>query len=332
MNSTDPWQGISRPPSGNQLAAKRADHGGRHDFFWARDGNGRCVLLLQHHEQMPEGLRLPELRGIEVRDELPPNAAGHSTLRISLEMAEGRDIFAELCRDMISAAEGAESQQEALRLVITRMWRWHHLMRSGPNRRLSEEEQKGLLGELTVLERLADSGSVRAACEAWVGPTRAARDFDFGPAAIEVKAPRGASDPFVEIASEDQLDDSGLDALFLVVVPVTRTGSDTDEGVSVCEFADRLRTRLDRDAPDALIHFEAMLMAGGLRPDDDYATTRWDVGKPEAFGVDAGFPRLSSPDLPRGLSNLRYRVEVSSFGHFRREWDHLTRTLGFSNS
>lgn len=62
--------------------------------------------------------------------------------------------------------------------------------------RLSAEEQKGLIGELLVLERyLIPLFGPADATSAWVGPTGSPKDFECGRTAIEAKARRGAA-PF----------------------------------------------------------------------------------------------------------------------------------------
>ena len=63
--------------------------------------------------------------------------------------------------------------------ALSRTWRWHHLLRGGRGTLLSPEEQKGLLGELFVLERLLlPRMDASSAVTAWRGPLGAPKDFE----------------------------------------------------------------------------------------------------------------------------------------------------------
>ena len=78
--------------------------------------------------------------------------------------------------------------------ALSRTWRWHHLLRGGRGTLLSPEEQKGLLGELFVLERLLlPRMDASSAVTAWRGPLGAPKDFEAARVAIEAKARRGGA-------------------------------------------------------------------------------------------------------------------------------------------
>ena len=88
-----------------------------------------------------------------------------------------------------------------------RTWRWHHLLRGGGSTLCYRlEEQKGLLGELLVLERpfCCLTSGASTAVAAWRGPLGSPKDFEIGRVAIEVKARRGgAIARHVAITSEE---------------------------------------------------------------------------------------------------------------------------------
>ena len=141
------------------------------DFFWARGLDGRVLLTLSHATGSAPTTTLPRLRDIEVTLSPPDD--------FKLLDSNQRDIFQTLCRDIISAAAQVESEAEAVSAALMRTWRWHHLLRGGRGTLLSPEEQRGLLGELFVLERLLlpriDASS---AVTAWRGPLGAPKDFE----------------------------------------------------------------------------------------------------------------------------------------------------------
>ena len=153
-----------------------------------------------------------------------------------------------------------------------RTWRWHHLLRGGRGPLLSSEEQKGLLGELFVLERLLlPCISAPSAVRAWRGPLGSPKDFEVARVAIESKARRGGATPSISITSESQLDESGVDLLFLHVVALDEPLDDATHGVTVHDVAERIRTHLIFLAPSACGEYESRLSAAGYRAEDDYS-------------------------------------------------------------
>ena len=190
MVSNDPWKDLSPPSVAKAISAKRVDAGIPWDFFWARSFDGFCLLVVQHAEDSTPQGKLPHLQGIEV-SETDGTDGVQRLLILKLLDSSQRDLFHRLCSDILSCAETAKSEKEMLGVVLSRTWRWHHLLRGGSDRRLSAEEQKGLIGELLVLERyLFPSCLPMEALSAWGGPMGSPKDFEMGQVGIEVKARR----------------------------------------------------------------------------------------------------------------------------------------------
>ncbi len=308
--SDHPWANLSRPQVQQSLIARRVDAGYRWDFFWAVDVDGRYLLILEHFTQPDRKVRLPRLRGIEVsiqeRDE------NKSLLIFRLLDSGHLDIFERLCRDIMEHCAVLATSGEVLAVANARTWRWHHLLRGGSGK-LGEEAQKGLIGELLVLERLLiPTIGCMDSVLGWLGPLDAPKDFEVGRVAIEAKARRGPAMPFITISSEYQLDCSGVEALFLFVVDLARAPSGDPTGMSVVGFALRLRTLISEDSPAALERFDSLLASAGLDLDDDYDDVRWLEGERRLFRVADAFPRLVKTLIPAGVSSVRYALSLDA--------------------
>ena len=244
------------PPSiADSVAARRVDANLPWNFFWARGADGRVLLTLRHTVGSAPTMPLPRLRDIEVTLS-PPDASDTQLLAFKLLDSTQRDLFQTLCRDIILAATRVESEAGAVSAALTRTWRWHHLLRGGRGTHLSPEKQKGLLGELFALERLllprVDASSALAA---WRGPLGAPKDFEIARVAIEAKARRGGATPFLSITSESQLDEGGVDSLFLYVVELDEAPTDGAHGVTLHDVAERIRERLFSLDPKLMRYF-----------------------------------------------------------------------------
>ena len=309
--SEDPWNGLAPPNAAHAVTARRVDASMSWDFFWAVDLNRKYLLLLQYDaESQPEG-HLPRLNGIEVAAH-PSSQGKPGLLTFRLLDSTSRDVFERLCRDIVDGAAAAKTEKEAVAVTLARTWRWHYLLRGGGDGRLTPAEQKGLVGELLTLERLLLPGlSAGDAVAAWGGPLGAPKDFEVGRVAIEAKARRGGAAPYVTINSEHQLDTTGVDALFLYVVEVTRAPLEPGSGLPVTAVAGRVRDLIQDRDPGAVEPYESRLLSAGLRWDDDYSDMPWMEGPGRLYRVDDTFPRLSASGIPSGVSGVQYAVSLS---------------------
>lgn len=305
--SRDPWSEIKPPKSSASFATVRVNPDIRWNFFWARDLERKCLLILSYDEELPGKPKVPKLREIEVRVH-KPNEDHPGLLVFRLLDSAHRDIFYRLCQDIMEGASTADAEQEACEIAIQRTWRWHHLLRGGGDGRLSNEEQKGLIGELLVLEKyLLTNLSTRDSLHAWQGPLGATKDFEVGRTCIEAKARKGSAVPYVRINSEFQLDIDGIDHLFLFVVDLDRATEDMENGESLTTTARRIRAIIEEHG-DSLEIYEERLQAAGFQWFHDYSTDLWVEGRKRLHEVTASFPAIRAADIQSGIANVTYAI------------------------
>ncbi len=327
-SSTNPWEGLSIPTVAESVLANRIDSELDWLFYWARDPQRHYAWLMSlDADSLPSG-PAPQLRGVDVR--LSRNEQnGEGLLSMILLDSASRDLFYHLCEDVMSCTATASSEEEAAAMALARTWRWHHLLRGAGSGRLSDEAQKGLVGELEVLrEILVPRVGGPVAVHSWLGPLDAPKDFEVGRTAIEVKSRRGTAIPYVTINSESQLDEAGCDALFLIVVEVTPAVA--SEGLTLTDVVGLTHRAIEESSPAAIEEFEGRLAAAGFRWDDDYSGTGWLVGEHVAYQVQDAFPKIASGEVPVGISSVSYRLSLHSIEHFRVTSETVAESLGES--
>ena len=236
---------------------------------------------------------------------------------IRLTDGEQREVFHRFCVDIVEATRVARTTEEAVERFLARTWRWHRLLRSGRDGRLSDDEQKGLIGELRVIERcLLRITGARDAVKGWGGPLGSPKDFLYGLVGIEAKA-RSPQRSEVGISSLHQLDLAGATRLFLSVSEVAAALDESAGAVTVTEVAARVRTAIDKLDTSATILFEERLTAAGFDWDDDYSDTCWTIGEEALYEVADGFPRIAPSMVPPAVDNVRYTISLSACESFR---------------
>ena len=327
MRGDDPWRSINPPRIADTVNARRVGAELKWDFFWARSADRRVLLTLEHRAESAPRAPLPRLR--EVRVSLTePDDAGKRILVFELLESSLQEIFHALCLDIISSTHSADGERNAVSIALNRAWRWHHLLRGGRAARLSEEEQRGLICELLVLEQiLIPHICPHDAVVAWEGPLGSPQDFKVGRLAIEVKSRRSGTNLSVFATSEHQFDEIGKNYLFLCVKELAGVPAGTESGTTVGEIADRIRQLLMVADPRAAEIFESRITSAGVRPEDDYSQSRWAETAEHLFVVHGRFPRIVSGQLLPGVSRVSYEIALDDCSSYETSVDVIAERL-----
>ena len=315
MASDDPWRDIAAAHA-SQLNARRVTQATPWGLYWAVDAERNVLLILEHSGTSRRSRRLPRLRGLRVETQA---ADGGSDERIVIRLTdpEQRDIFLRFCRDIVDATALAQTEEQAVERFLARTWRWHRLLQGGRDKRLGDDEQRGLIGELVVLERhLLPALDALDAVRCWTGPLDAPHDFEISRIHVEAKA-RGSATPRVLISSEQQLESGNADRLFLHVTEVTTATEGGGDALTVTDIATRIRVVLAGRDMAAVDIFEERVGAVGFDWTDDYSDKAWVVGQEALYDVREGFPRITPAMVPGGVGNVRYVISLPDCEEFR---------------
>jgi hypothetical protein len=316
-----PWSGLET----GAVDTRRVSASARWNWFWAVMPRADVALALQLSALPKLAPDLPKLRSLEIRFQTLP---GGPILYIRLKDNAQLELFETLCRDVMAAAELAHTEAEVLERAIGRTFRWHYLLRGGKLEVLSEDAQKGLIGEIEVLKLLIPILGAKSALTAWTGPAGAPKDFEIKADCIEVKARRGASQPFVRITNEHQLGDVPGRRLWLAVLAVDKV--QLPHGRTLTEHVSKITELLERSEPSAIMDWDLHLADAGFDGLHDYSAWRWIVSAPEFHAVTEGFPRIAAP-VPLGVSTVSYALALSACSPFRADWGDVKACLTEEN-
>lgn len=310
-NDGNPWAEIKVPAAGfNNL---RVDSAHLHDFFWGRDIQGHCLLLLEIEEQLTEYLekRLVALRGVRTDIRRLPDSRIFFIL--CLQNTEDADIFYRLCVDLIDRTRQVIGQKAAIDVIHMRLKRWKAFLSSNKNNLLTAHEVQGLFAELDFLHScLITSDAQTTLIEGWQGPLEAPHDFVFGDFAVEIKSVSGSQKNHVRISSENQLI-THLDRLFLHVIFLAEF-HDCKQGISLNQMVARIRNMIS-DA-DNIDLFDSRLHDAGYIELRDYDTPCFSVTQQKTYIVKEDFPRITPETLCNGLTNVSYDISLLSIESF----------------
>ena len=315
--SDTPWSGLEV----GKTDTRRVSASARWNWFWAVMPRLDAALVLRMNELPDPVPTLPKLKNLEIRFQtLMEGPIFYVRLKDHAQL----ELFQTLCRDVIAAGEIAQTESEALARAIARTFRWHYLLRGGKLETLSENDQKGLIGEIEILKLLITTLGAKSALAAWTGPKGAPKDFEMRADCIEVKARRGASKPFLKISNEHQLSEVTGRRLWLSVLAVDK--AQPPHGKTLTDYHHEVTGLLEQAAPALIDEWGLRIADAGLDPFDDYSPWRWIASPADFYLVDDDFPRLATP-VPIGVTGVSYSLALSACAPFKTAWTNVRSKL-----
>jgi len=277
------------------------------------------------------------VRGLHLRDEtkgysieVGPDEAGRTdrtAIRIQETARPYREIFAIFCTDLLEHWIPHTSAHDALKSLTRRLASWKRFFQRGAQPALSREDYIGLYGELSFIEAALNAGiQPLPLISAWQAPLSTNQDFLFGPLAAETKTTTANEIDKVRITNARQLDSTGLQNLFLA-----RYAFDFRQGAgrTLPQLAVVLKAHLSTVSPEALALFCDRLLEAGLveAVPNDLDTWGFTLRHLDIFRVTDGFPRLLESDLPQGISEPSYTLDLSAAAPYKTTEAELWPTI-----
>lgn len=270
----------------------------------------RAVLLRLPVDSVPARRRWPRCKGL---DSLTLRIDGMEHFGVALREERFADVFTSLAEDLLRRVSEAANPVEQARAFLGQLSRWQKFL-SASSEGLTDEEQRGLWGELKFLrDHLCPALGARCVF-GWKGPEHAHQDYQFDAGAVEVKATLAKQPQVVRITSERQLDDAAWPILILYVVALETRDS---AGETLPQMVAAMRATLagHREAQEP---FEDKLLLVGYH--DAHAVRYADHGyivRTETFlRVQEGFPLLAERNLPPGVGDVSYGLTVAACADF----------------
>jgi len=197
--------------------------------------------------------------------------------------------------------------------IYTVLENWHQFFKVPFIKRLTIEEQMGLFGELTYINKWLDyhPAEMPIIIQQWKGPLRNRVDFVVAQKGIEIKTlDSGKLKEEIHIANEKQLELT--EALKQIYVYVTKISFADNSGVNILTLIDDIEEKLVKQAPPLAVRFKELLMEieVGLA-NINYEVQDFIIEEDIVYQVNESFPTITSQDLRSGISNVSYKVDLS---------------------
>ena len=248
-------------------------------------------------------------------------------VRLTLMVSELRyfDVFSMLACDVLARVLRANTAANGGYALRDRLAHWKKFLKTAGEEGLTIEEQTGLFGELFVLKVLIGS----ALCDpaqillSWLGPSGANQDFSWQGRAIEIKSTTSNDASRVTVANERQLDEDGLECLFLCHLAFDRrAGAGETLPALIAELLSLLGESLIEEFMDRLV------LAGYHRMHESrYGTHGYTFRFSGVYRVEGNFPRIKQHELRSGVGNVSYLADLSNISVVSTAIGHLASEI-----
>lgn len=254
----------------------------------------------------------PKWRGIDIGKEFFSQVGPlkeKSFLVISQSIENDEEIFERVLQNLVDHIL-VEQESPLYTVIYEVLDRWHNFFKKKRDEKLTLEEEMGLCGELYYINRWLEffPQEPPLIIKDWKGPLKNRIDFVSKGRGVEIKTIVPKIRNEVKISNEKQLEISKvMDTLFVYVVKVEVNDS---IGKSLQDMIELIEEQLIERAPSLAVKFKDLLLEIGI-VNESYNKNYFFVNEELAYDVAEEFPKLISKNLPIGISNVSYSIDLS---------------------
>lgn len=281
--------------------------------------DARPTLLLISDVAFPE---LESSAAIEVTYQQEKGAGHYLFLTVTDQKFE--DLFGKFCTDLLSIMDGASDSGAAISRMACRYEAWRNFWKR-PQGELSEEQVRGLVGELLYFKRCLDKGmSPDAVVHAWIGPHGGDQDFVFTNSWAEIKTIRQGTNE-VQISSIEQLVNPSRIAEQDGIVghlAIIRLHSDPvgDDCITLSKLYNSILDQLEA-YPHAAVNFmnSVDMIGADIKGGSKENKLRLKVLEFSLYDVNKNnFPRIIRDEtIPSAVTKLKYSLSIPALEQWK---------------
>lgn len=312
LNLKSKWDLLSNESLENGFKALRITANCIPELFIALDSNNNSCLLLFAEEDVDLVFKGAEKDKLSLSLNLPSQV-----LVLKLKDANYIDLFNDLILSLYNRVFRISDNKTSIQEFVNTFYKWAEFFEEPDSSKLSIEQVKGIIGELNYLKDILKSSNLEnidLQLESWIGPYDTSNDFVFDNKNVEIKA-KDFSSQTIKISSEFQLEIEPFKTLELVIVSMQTdyiNGVSLSDSISIC--IDLIRKRYGN-----ISIFLRALRQIGLSPEvsKDYDNFKFRIINSKVYDCTGGdFPKLTTQNIPLGISNLKYSLNESTIEEF----------------
>jgi len=262
---------------------------------------------------VPDGLLKSEWKKNEyygIIFESPQKVDNSFALPIILQDDKAEKIFESLANDLISSFQLNDDENKIFKCLKEKISLWKRFFQKR-TAKLDEDEIKGLIGEIYVLNQIAKTNGNDYALNSWKGPIPETYDFQLAKYRVEVKTWSNTSQPQIYISDINQIIYDTVNPLYLSVIQVSK---DLNNGKNLAEIVDQLLLSLTNSQKD--IFLSLLSDAGYLVGQRELYAEKFSIIKQDFYLVGREFPRIEYNQVSPCITSVKYFINLNGISKF----------------
>ena len=214
------------------------------------------------------------------------------------------EIFLEFLENIIENIKFKKNKSEIINIILKKINIWIKFFKKEKFESLSEEELRGLIGELLFIKKFsANKDGFKKNIHNWKGCENGLHDFDFKEIKVEIKT--FAKSGVIHISYAEQLDINKYNEIYLICFNLLK-----DNGIfSLNELVAEIKSKIDKDL--LLIFQDKLKSYGYFDIHKDEYNEKYRNLKEYYFKVDKEFPKILYKDLHNAISKVAYKLDTN---------------------
>lgn len=225
-----------------------------------------------------------------------------------------KEIFFKFCEDIIETTRNIDNKCDVLDFILMRWNMWRFAFKNN-NKSLTENEIKGLIGEILFLKNvMIPQFGIERSINSWQGPLNYHKDYEINDKWYEIKTISDNS-LIVKITSVQQLDNNEDKKGELVVITLSNTNKEIDNYITISNVIASVDKEIDN--MDLKRIFWGKLNNFGYVYEEEYENYIYKLEKICRYDVlNECFPRITSANLKKGIVNVSYEISINELENF----------------
>jgi hypothetical protein len=272
------------------------------------------LFILRVFENIDEKKFLKkEFQGVSIELLVYPEFKEITFILLDNELDE---VFALFIENIYESINNLDNESMVINQTLDSIAKWKKLFDKIKSTLLTEEEQKGLVGELLFIsESIENEVPKDTIIENWFGPDYYNKDFVINNKGFEIKTTT-QDRPTIKISSEQQLDKQDLNILYLIQYNLEESKSN---GFTLPELINKVSLEI-ADNYILKSKFDEKLVKIGYNH-DDYSKydKKYKLIEKNVYNVNDNFPKITKSTLPKGIFNSIYNIEILVLDEYKIE-------------
>mgnify|MGYP001442569990 CR=1 FL=1 len=258
--------------------------------------------------EIKEKLEVDETSGIEIKIHEDYTNSQNNLIDIKLKNNNLLEIYLEFLENIIENIKSTSNKTAVVNLILKKINIWIRFFKKKKFEGLSEEEIRGLIGELLFIKKFSLNENFKDNILRWKGCENGLHDFDFKEKKAEIKT--FAQSGIIRISLIDQLDIQKNKNIYLICFGLSKK----DGQFSLNDLINEIQKKLDDDL--SFIFKDKLKSYGYFEIHKNDYNEKYRNFDEHFYKITSEFPKILSKDTQSGITNISYGLDTNLLSSF----------------